>query len=235
MNKTDQTTETYAMLRRWSTQYSGMRIAVGGSAANPVTNAHVQLLEAICDCGLFDLVTWIPSGDRPDKPNLVSGEHRFRMTKLAFPREWQANRTCRLIINPMDVLRPPNTPTIDWIKYYRFVYPGAEVVWYTGVDTVVPIYDGKSEIEARWVSGYDLWNRYPFIIVPREGYAHPQSLTLPEQFQILNVSIHDISSTEVKARIIAGESFEDLVPDGVAQYIKEYQLYGYDSNRRKIA
>ena len=42
------------------------RIAIGGSAANPPHTGHLALIEALIHSNLFDVVIWIPSGNRPD-------------------------------------------------------------------------------------------------------------------------------------------------------------------------
>ena len=49
-----------------------MKIAVGGSAANPPHFGHKKLLEAVVATGEFDQVRWTVSGDRPDKPGMIA-------------------------------------------------------------------------------------------------------------------------------------------------------------------
>lgn len=216
-------------------KYAGMHIAVGGSAANPVTNAHKQLLEGICDSGDLDLVVWIPSGVRDDKPNMASSTDRYNMTELAFPDAWRRERNCELLVSQFDVLSNKNTPTINWIRIYQDMYPGAVIKWYTGVDSVIPRkkYGGRSQIQGFWDEGDELWDEHQFIVIPREGYIHPSELDLPEQFEILDLDIHEISSTNVRLRIIENEPFEELIPHEVAEYIKEKKLYCYDPKKRR--
>jgi nicotinate-nucleotide adenylyltransferase len=51
---------------------------------------------------------------------------------------------------------------------------------------------------------------------PQIGKAGHQEVRLP---------MMDVSSTEVRRRVAAGESIADLVPDTVARYIEQHRLY----------
>lgn len=129
-----------------------------------------------------------------------------------------------------------NTPTIEWIEYYRKHYPGYMIVWYTGVDSVVPQekYGGKCEIQAVWKQGEDLYRNYPFLIIPRDNgpYPHPRELGLPENFSILDGFFPDISSSRIRSMIKAqNRSFTKLVDEKVAGYIIEQRLYGWRRKR----
>ena len=44
-----------------------LRIAIGGSAADPPHKAHLKLIEKMLNCGWFDQVVWIISGSRLGK------------------------------------------------------------------------------------------------------------------------------------------------------------------------
>ncbi len=57
-----------------------MRIAIGGSAANPPHWGHLQLLIVLLECGLFDRIIWIISGSRADKDLVLS---EFTLPEIA--------------------------------------------------------------------------------------------------------------------------------------------------------
>jgi nicotinate-nucleotide adenylyltransferase len=204
------------------------RIGVGGSAASPITIAHVALLEALANSGLFDRIIWIPSGERSDKPGLPSGAIRKQMSEATFTPSWK-DRQKTLIDIRYDDVEGNNMPTADWFRKLEGEYPGAKLTWYTGVDSVVAYerYGNRSEIEALWDEGEDLVKNRAFLVIPREGYPHPRCIKLPPQFQILDVNIPGCSSTTVRERIKNGQLFESLVPSQVATLIKQHRLYGY--------
>jgi nicotinate (nicotinamide) nucleotide adenylyltransferase len=203
-------------------------IAVGGSAANPATIGHYKLIEWLLNSGKFSTVVWILSGDRSDKKNLISPDHRLAITLLTFPQEWFLRKDVRFIISFEDVYGE-NTPTFEWIEKMKKLYPDQKIVWYTGVDSVIPQeqFGNKSEIEERWVKGGELYKNNNFLVFPRAGYSNPKSLFLPENFEIAEGNFPEVSSSEVRRRIEAGENFDDLLMPNATQYIKQNKLYNY--------
>lgn len=209
------------------------RIAVVGSAANPPTKDHRVFAEILTKSGEFDLVLWFPSGSRHDKPELVSSDDRARMTELVFDEAWRKKQPTEFRVDLREVHRAM-IPTTRLLEEVKREHPDAEIIFATGVDVLVPRqeYDGKCAIAHYWVDGEDLMKNWTFAVLPREGYPHPATLQkegkLPEHFMIIDrprSSPGDISSTEVRRRIKAGEPFDDLVDPAVAEYIREHGLY----------
>lgn len=209
------------------------RMVMIGSAANPVTLAHRELGEVLTHSGLFDLVLWVPSGTRPDKSELAAPEHRLRMTELVFSEAWRKKQPTEFLLDLRDVSRA-NTPTIYLLREIQNEYPNAEIVFATGVDVLTPRseYGGKCEVAYRWVEGVALLRNWTFVVLPREGYAHPDQLQregkLPSHFIVLArppSALGEISSTEVRRRVKAGEPYGDFVLPKVEEYIREHGLY----------
>ncbi len=201
-------------------------IAIGGSAANPTTMGHFKIVEWLLNSGKFSVVIWILSGDRVDKKNLISPEDRIALTLLTFPPEWFLKKDVKFIISFEDVYGK-NMPTFEWIEKVKKIYPDRKIVWYTGVDLVIPQeqYGNKSEIEAKWINGEDLYKNANFLVFSRGGYFDPCKLSLPKNFEIVKEEFPEISSSEVRRRIEKKENFNDLVSLLAAKYIKENNLY----------
>lgn len=202
-----------------------LRIGVGGSAANPVHLGHFHLAKGLLESGRFDRVVWMPCGKRPDKPNLVDGAHRLSMTKAMFA-PLLAHPQTEFVIDERD-LEGVARPTIDLLRDFSREYPDAEVAWYTGVDSVIPReeHGGKCDIEAWWDEGEELMRKWKFVIAPRVGCPHPSTLSLPPQFETLEIEVPDISSTYLRAAIKKGEGYEEWLTPEVAAYIKAHGLY----------
>jgi len=217
---------------------NAIEIAVGGSAANPPHLGHLSVLRALLESRRFAKVIWIPSGSRADKKEMIDANHRIAMTN----RLIQALEEILSpeIISTLDVrdddARGENTPTIDWIRRLEQEFPDAKIIWYTGADSVVPQdrFDGKCEIEARWRDGKTLMEKYAFLIIPRESYPDPKTLNLPSQFEVMPyIDIQDISGSEIRRLIAQNDPrFETLVPQLVADYIKENHLYGWQGDKK---
>ncbi len=209
------------------------RIAVVGSAANPPTLGHRRLAESLTKSGEFDLILWVPSGTRRDKPGLPPAKHRARMTELSFPPEWRKEQPTEFVIDLREVDREM-VPTIRLLEEIKREHPEAEIVFVTGVDVLAPRpeYGGKCAVLHYWVDGEALMKDWTFAVLPREGYPHPEMLQregkMPMHFRIIDrpySSGRGISSTEVRERILRGEKVDDLVLPAVEEYIRERGLY----------
>ena len=120
-------------------------------------------------------------------------------------------------------------PTITWLEILKEHNPDAEIIWYTGIDSVIPQakYGGKCEIEANWHRGSELIKNYKFLILPRTGYPDPQDIKIPlANYEILNVKMPNICSTEIRQLIAQGNPrYKKMVSKQVYQYINEHKLY----------
>ncbi len=206
-------------------------IAIGGSAANPATVGHFKLLEWLLHSGKFSTVIWIVSGTRSDKKDLIEHDHRMALTLLAFPQEWFLLKDVRFVVSFEDVYKE-NTPTIDWLEKIQKVYPDNKIVWYTGADSIIPKeeHGNLSEIEGKWDRGEELVKNWNFLVFQRKGYADLRNFSFGDNFEIADFETPEVSSSEVRRRILAGESFSDLVVPNVEKYIKQNELYGYKNS-----
>jgi nicotinate-nucleotide adenylyltransferase len=200
------------------------RIAVGGSAADPPHLGHLALLEQLLNLEEFDQIIWILSGFSDYKNPTVSPDDRVAMTELMIPKNWRLKSSVELVIRYDDVYGS-NTTTIKWLKKLQKQFPQAELVWYTGADSIVPRqeYEGRCEIEALWHCGRELMSDWQFLIVSRQGYAKPDNL--PDNFKLLDVKLPDIASSHIRKLITGGNKFDHLVTKEVAEYIKLRNLY----------
>lgn len=176
---------------------------------------------------------WFPSGARADKPELISPEHRVRMTELAFPDAWRKAQPTEFRIDLREAYRE-SIPTVDLLRQLKNESPDAEIIFATGVDVLVPRpeYRGKCDVLHYWEEGESLMNDWTFAVLPRAGYLHPELLQkegkIPPHFFIIdrpNSSTARISSTAVRERIARGELFDELVRPEVAAYIRTHRLY----------
>ncbi len=54
-----------------------------GGCFNPVTNAHINLANLVLEKYNLDKVVFVPMGDKYQKQDLASEQHRFKMLKIA--------------------------------------------------------------------------------------------------------------------------------------------------------
>lgn len=202
-----------------------LRIALGGSACNPPHIGHLAMVRVVRAMRAFDLVRWDVCGARVEKPDMASAHHRVAMTERLFATDdcvvYGGNAYGSLV------------PTIRLLEGAARDHAGAEVVWCVGVDLLVPQerFDGRSEVAASWVDGERLLREWPCLVLPRRGYPHPSDIALPFRAAVLDAELPNVSSTDIRMRIAARAPFERLVTPAVADYIKEYGLYGWRGSR----
>ena len=209
------------------------QIAVFGSAVNPPTLAHRALAEVLTESGHFDLVLFLPSGLRPDKPHLIDSAHRVRMTELTFHDDWRRVQPTEFRVDLREAFTP-SLPTAYLLRDLKKEHPDADIIFTTGVDVLTPKeeYGGKNDVAHYWEEGEEMMQNYTFAVIPREGYPDPHHLKrdghIPEHFIVLPpVSEHlsALSSTEVRRRIQNALPVDDHIEQSVADYIHIHQLY----------
>lgn len=194
------------------------KLCFGGSF-NPIHNAHLACAQTVAQRRVYEKVVLIPSKLPPHKTeesNLASPSDRLEMCRLAADSNPDLFETSDIELN-----LPAPSYTIDTVRALRRK-GWTEVAWLIGADMV--------RILPKWHKAKILLREVEFVIIARPGWAFDWE-TLPPEFQELRANVveapmMDISASEVRRRIHAGEPFEDLVPANVARYIRNHHLYG---------
>ncbi|MFA5986596.1 MAG: nicotinate-nicotinamide nucleotide adenylyltransferase [Parcubacteria group bacterium] len=193
-----------------------MKIALGGTAANPAHYGHKRLVETIINLNCFDKIAWIVSGDRPDKPELLSAIDRWRMMKLLVTDD------------RVDVTYEEGVamPTAGVIRKAQKDFPLADIVWYCGLDHFVAReeFDGRCNIEGFWHEGEWLMERQHFLIVKRKGLER-SVIRYPKKYTVIDGDIPEISSTLIRQRLAKGLDNTPYTSQAVLNYIAQKQLY----------
>jgi nicotinate-nucleotide adenylyltransferase len=189
------------------------RIGIMGGTFDPIHHGHLVAASEVSSRFHLDEVIFVPTG-RPwqkDVQAVTSPEHRYLMTVIATA----ANP--RFTVSRVDIDRNGPTYTIDTLADLRAEYPDAELFFITGADALAAI--------VSWKNAAQMFDLAHFIGVTRPGYQL-QDPNLPMgTVTLIEVPALAISSTDCRARVLAGEPVWYLVPDGVVQYIGKHRLY----------
>lgn len=193
-------------------------IGILGGSFNPVHRAHIQLALAALDQLPLQRVELMPAGRPWQKdPIAVSPEHRLAMLQLAI-----ANHP-KITINTIELEREGLTYTIDTLKALPSEH---DYYWLMGSDQLQNF--------TSWQGWREIMQRVTLVVAQRPNYPtsipHDILAAQAPHKPILRIDFdaQDVSSTEVRQRLSAGQDVSDWLDPKVLDYIKEHQLYATD-------
>ena len=191
------------------------KTGIFGGAFNPVHNGHVRLAEeAVKQLKLKKLLI-IPTFESPHKATkLAPFDDRAEMCRRAFGHIAGAE------VSDIERRLGGTSFTINTIRELKRRFPGEQFFLLIGGDMLY---------------SFDQWFKYEAILneakvcaVARGGDSYSDMLEFANEMgkiRVLPTQAVDISSTEIREKIAAGEDIAGLVPEGAAEYIAEHGLY----------
>lgn len=189
-----------------------MRIGLFGGTFDPVHLGHLLVTQAAKEELALSRIFFIPAAQSPFKPERksVSAAERIRLLRLAL-----AGRTdCE--IDDQEISRGGISYTIDTVRSYANRFSGAKLTYLIGADHVPTL--------PKWREAEELAQRVEFAVIPRPGQPDVE-FPAPFRGQMLRGFPMGVSSSEIRARVAAGLPIQNLVPDAVAEAIRNYRLY----------
>jgi len=195
------------------------RVAVMGGTFDPIHYGHLFAAEEVA--WRYDLprVIFMPCRQPPHKdPSEVSpAVDRCRMVELAIADN------PRFTVSRLELDRPGPSYTIETLRELRRqMGPDLAITFITGADAVLEI--------ATWREAEAVLDECHLVAVHRPGYdlAKLERVLGPERaakVALVSVKTPDISSTELRRRVAAGQSLRYLTPEAVREYIETHGLY----------
>jgi len=187
-----------------------LRIAIFGGTFDPVHSAHLTVAREAARAFALDRVLFIPASHPPHKRAATAApyEDRYNMVAVACwgepalePSRLEAGQVWSYSIN-----------TLERVK--ATLGPEDELYFLIGADAF-------AEIQT-WCRWRDVVRQVEFIVVTRPGHRYE----VPPDARVhqLDTLALPVSSSEIRARLAAGESPAGL-PPGVLDYIREHGLY----------
>jgi nicotinate-nucleotide adenylyltransferase len=214
-----------------------LRLGVLGGTLDPVHLGHLAAAHAAARALALDAVWLMPSHVPAHKAApTASPWHRFAMAALA------AADDPLLAASDLELARPG--PTFTWDTLQALAARGhapSQIFFITGVDAFAGI--------ETWRRFPDVLEAGNFVVVSRPGHALPEAvrqhqavaprlraapadggadLAISEGFcaiWLVEADTPDVSSTDIRQRVLTGQEVGAVVPASVAAHIRRHGLY----------
>ena len=190
---------------------SAPRVALLGGSFDPVHNGHLHIAEVVLATGSYDTVLFVPAHvlGRASRACHAAGAHRLAMLQLA-----TAGRT-QFAVSDVELRRGGVSYTVDTVRELQ----RERVV--EGRPGLVVGDDLGAELST-WREAPALFGLVDLLVARRT--ARPAPPAIPHRS--LDNQLLPLSSSLLRDRVRAGRVIRFLVPDAVADYIHQHDLYG---------
>lgn len=193
---------------------SGAKWGVLGGAFDPPHLGHFALAQAAADELGLERVLWVPSHQPPHKSATAMTPYEDRLAMVTIT----ARRDRRFDVSRVEEEIEGNSYTVRTLAHLANTMPDVAFYFIVGADVLPELKDWfKPDRIGRWAT---------LACGVRAGFDRPGPETVVVQPVVYFESPEvDISSTELRRRVRAGESISELVAPGVESYIADKGLY----------
>lgn len=185
------------------------KIALFGGTFDPIHVGHLIMAQMACEAMKLDQVIFIPSFIPPHKSTrrLFTAQDRLKMVRLA------VRGNDKFVASDFEVKQAKKSYSVDTVQhFYQKLGSKTKLYFIVGGDAVHTLHTWKNIDKIR--------QHVEFISVNRPGYVRGKA---KNDHYAVTVQGIDISSTQIRERILKGKPIQYLVPDAVLRYIDSHQ------------
>ena len=195
-----------------------MEILIFGGSFDPPHRGHLALLKVALKTLKPERAYVVPAFHSPLKPlSATPGKERLALVKAALQDGLGKKELDRVRAHSFELARGRKTFAFETVRFFSRLHPGARVHSLIGSDSL--------ESFPRWKRAAELCRTCRFLVGRRPGVDPVEGCHLPP-VSLLPGSFPDISSTELRARLLAAEDARDHVCGAVLRVIGARGLYG---------
>ena len=193
-------------------RYDMEHIGLFGGSFDPVHLGHLLVAQAAREELRLARLFFIPAAQSPFKPEHAPtpAPERLRLLRLAL----SAKTWCE--IDEQEIKRAGVSYTIDTVRDYANRFPQAQLLYLIGADHLPQL--------PKWRAAEELARLVEFAVIPRPGQAETP-FPAPFHGRWLKGFPLGVSSSQIRERVKAGLPIDHLVPDLVAEAIRNNRLY----------
>lgn len=198
--------------------------AIFGGTFDPIHIGHLKLAEKVIEEDLADEVMFVPAAKPPhklEKP-ITPANHRFEMVKLVLDEYPDFSVSDYEIVN-----QRKTSYTVNTLRALQAAFPERRFRLMMGMDNFLEL--------NTWHKYQEIISDYELIVFTRPKTRRIALAQITEKFgnrfssklenSIIDTVDVDISSTEIREKVINDEDLSGLVLPSVADYIVENGLY----------
>jgi nicotinate-nucleotide adenylyltransferase len=188
------------------------KIGLFGGSFDPVHLGHLLVAQAACEEAGLERLFFIPAAQSPFKPEMkpTPPAERLRLLRLSLAGKSHYE------IDEQEIQRGGVSYTIDTVRDYSRRFPQSQLYCLIGAD--------HAPLLHKWREAEELARQVEFVAIPRPGQADA-AFAAPFRGRTLKGFPLGVSASEIRARVKAGLAIDHLVAPGVAEAIRNYQLY----------
>ncbi len=187
-------------------------IGLFGGSFDPVHLGHLLVAQAAQEELQLARLFFIPAAQSPFKPESAPtpAAERLRLLRLALAgKTW-----CE--IDEQELQRGGVSYTIETVRNYASRFPGTQLFYLIGADHLPQL--------PQWRAADELAGLVEFVVIPRPGLPEPP-FPAPFRGRRLAGFPLGVASSQIRARVKAGQPIDHLVPCAVAEAIRHNRLY----------
>ncbi|MBN2541699.1 nicotinate-nucleotide adenylyltransferase [bacterium] len=192
-----------------------MKIGILGGSFNPIHLGHLIIGEYTREEFDLDIILFVVGYAPPHKAShtLLSPEKRMEMTGIAI----ESNPHFELC--DIEFEENQSSYTVDVLKSLQKKYPEDTILYLIiGSDSLLEI--------KTWRNWRELWSWAKIVVIPRKGFSIADApLDKEQEIFVSGCPQIEISSSDIRMRIIDKRSIRYLVPTEVQKYISDQKLY----------
>ena len=181
-----------------------------GGSFDPIHHGHLLVAQATLEALALTELRFVPARQQPFKEGAHGADaaQRLRMVELAIAGE------PRFRVERLEIDRPGPSYTVDTLRALRAREPATAFILLVGADAASEL---PSWHEAEEISG----------LARVVMFARPakHDLGTTGRLEAITVPQVEISASEIRRRVRAGQSIRYWVPEAVREYIAAHRLY----------
>lgn len=193
-----------------------------GGSFNPVHTGHLKAARFVRDALSLDEVVFLPANIPPHKAfdgEGVETKDRVNMLRLAVGEE-KGFSVCEI-----ELRREGPSYTADTLRALKKLEPGTLFFLILGSDMLFYF--------EQWKNFREIFKMCPLVALSREQADEEELFSFAKSLEeryggeiiVLKNKIEEVSSTEIRKKVRAGEDIKLLVPDAVREYIIKNGIY----------